>query len=34
MGEREKETIVAEIERSAKQLLQWAKGHPRCALRE
>jgi len=34
MGEPEKETIVAEIERSAEELLQWAKAHPRCTLRE
>ncbi len=28
------ETMVTEIERSTQELLQWAKEHPTCTLKE
>jgi len=34
MGQPEKETIIAEMIRSAEEILQWAKAHPTCTLRE
>jgi|YNPNPStandDraft_1061719.scaffolds.fasta_scaffold00624_13 hypothetical protein len=30
----ESETILTEIERSTQELLQWAKEHPKCTLKE